>query len=272
MSALLASLILAFLAGLADLAGGLVTVRRRAMSRTTILLLTGLAAGFIVAAALLDRVPEAMSEHNPWGPWWLLVGFLAIYLVEYFFTGHAHDAPHEDSGSHQHALVSHQPEECLISPAASTAALLGLLLHTLFDGVAIAAGFMASPHTGAVMFLAVMFHKFPEGFSVAALMLGAGRSPTFAVAASGMLGVSTVIGAVLALAVTHVQDTHMQQSWAQALLSLATGTFLYIGCSDMIPATNRGENRAAVGMVLLGVALFVLSSWALLTAGLSHRH
>lgn len=271
------SLILALVAGLADVVGGFLTLSGRRGPLISLHHTTGLAAGFIVAAALLDRVPEAVTVTNPRGAWLILVGFLAIYLVENLFSTHAHLHEDEDhvvdpragEHGHGHALVSEfQPEECLISPAASNAALVGLLLHTLFDGVAIAAGFMASPHTGAIMFLAVIFHKMPEGFSVAALMLAAGRGSRFALLASGMLGVSTFLGAVLVTALVHTQAAVAQQTWAQAMLSLATGTFLYIGCSDMIPATNQGGDRRAVAMVVLGVLLFVGASVALQMLGL----
>lgn len=216
-------------------------------------------------------MPEALTVSNPHGPYYILLGFIAIYLVENLFSTHAHvhgadehvHDPHADEADHGHALVSQfQPEECLISPVAAGAALWGLLLHTLFDGVAIAAGFLTSRHTGIVMFLAVIFHKFPEGFSMSALMLAAGRNARSAVMSAGLLGVSTVLGAILASIVAS-----SQKGSAQIFLTLATGSFLYIGCSDMIPATNKGQDRKAVVLVLLGIALFMASNQALRLAG-----
>lgn len=263
---------LAAIAGLADLLGGLLTVARVRPTRHSILYATAIAAGFIVAAAVLDRMPEAMTVANPHGPYYILIGFLAIYLVENLFSTHAHvhgdeehaHDPHENEADHGHALVSQfQPEECLISPAAAGAALLGLLLHTLFDGVAIAAGFLSSRHTGIVMFLAVIFHKLPEGFSMSALMLSAGRTSKSAVTSAGLLGISTLLGAVLASVVGSAEA-----GWAQVFLTLATGSFLYIGCSDMIPATNKGQDRIAVLLVVLGVILFVASNQLLRMVGI----
>lgn len=280
------------LAGFADFAGGMLTVFRRKATRRSVLYATALAAGFIVAAAVLDRVPEAISEKNPHGPYHILIGFLAIYLVENLFSTHAHgheeddvhdhdhcDDPghmhdHADSeacehaheGEHAHALVSQfQPEECHISPAAAMAALVGLLLHTVFDGIAIGAGFLTSHHVGVVMFLAVIFHKLPEGFSASALMLASGRTSRSALMSAGMLGVATVVGTVLALAVGS-----LDAAWAQTFLTLATGSFLYIGCSDMIPATNKGQDRRAVVLVVVGVLTFIISTQVLRLVGLGH--
>lgn len=262
------AIILVILASLADLVGGYLAVARVKTTRQSILYATGLAAGFIVAACLLDRVPEAVREGD--NAIWLLAGFLVIYLVENLFSTHSHDHgpevedPRAHEVGHGHALVSEfQPEECHIAPPAANAALVGLVLHTLFDGIAIAAGFTASMHTGIVMFLAVIFHKFPEGFSVAALMLAAGRSRKFALVSSGLLGIATMVGGILALALS-VTDP----AWSHGLLAMATGTFLYIGCSDMIPATNHVRDRNVVGFVVLGMLLFWLSSYLLSMVGL----
>jgi ZIP family zinc transporter/zinc and cadmium transporter len=253
---------LAVVAGAADMLGGILTVAGLRTARISILYATGLAAGFIVAAAILDRVPEAMTQ-NPYGAVYILIGFMAIYLVENLFSTHAHDFPDTTPHQHAHALVSEfQPEECHISAHASTTAMVGLLLHTLFDGVAIAAGFLTSEHTGYVMFLAVIFHKFPEGFSASALMLSAGRGRRVALWAAGLLGGSTILGAVLTLLLSF-----HDASWSRVCLTLATGTFLYIGCSDMIPATNKGHDRKVLGMVVLGALLFALSSAGLRYAG-----
>ena len=56
------------------------------------------------------------------------------------------------------------------------AALLGLVIHTFFDGVAIASGLLVSTWLGGVIFVAIFLHKLPEGFTVASLMLASGQS------------------------------------------------------------------------------------------------
>jgi len=56
----------------------------------------------------------------------------------------------------------------------------GLLIHTFFDGIAIASGFLVSPALGWIIFIAVFLHKIPEGFTVSSVMLASGRSRGFA--------------------------------------------------------------------------------------------
>lgn len=268
------ALLLATLAGIAEISGGALTLLHRRPNRTLILRLTGIAAGFIVATVLLDRVPRVMHD-NPQGGLYTLVGFLALFLIENLFSTHAHS---HDQGAHvhvheppprghSHSLVSQfQAHECLISPASSYAAFVGLALHTFLDGVAISAGFAASPYTGFLMFLAVIFHKLPEGFSMASLMLAAGRGRRMAFGASALLGLTTVAGAFTALYLSAIRP-----SAAPGLLAVATGSFLYIGATDLIPAINSGDRRGVWG-VLVGVGLYGLSAWALHEAGLVHTH
>ena len=148
--------------------------------------------------------------------------------------------------------------EAPISNAASLAALAGLLIHTFFDGVAIAAGFELRESVGILMFLAVLLHKIPEGLSLSTIMIAAGRGKRFAFASVLAIAGSTVLGALTTFALGELDP-----STAHAALALATGTLLYIAASDLIPATNPAKSRWSILFVLLGVALYFFSVQAL---------
>ena len=173
----LIGLSLALVAGLADvLGGGLIAGRLRLSGRSLIYLL-GLGGGFMLAAALLGRLPEAM-EATPAAPLLVVTGYLVIFACENLFSTHAHEHDHalepavtDEHKEHGHALVGDlccEPD-APISNAASLAALAGLLIHTFFDGVAIAAGFELRESVGILMFLAVLLHKIPEGLSLSTI-------------------------------------------------------------------------------------------------------
>src|SRR6185436_16067446 len=82
----------------------------------------------------------------------------------------------------------------LVNPSVSISALVGMLVHTFFDGVAIGAGFMVSQSVGFLIFLAVLLHKIPDGFTISSIAITSGRSSRSALGAATSLGVSTVIG------------------------------------------------------------------------------
>ena len=82
--------------------------------------------------------------------------------------------------------------------AAGDSALLGLTLHTFFDGVAIASGFLVSGRLGILLFLAVLLHKLPEGVTIASVMVAGGaraaRGPSVRRRCSGG---ATILGVLL---------------------------------------------------------------------------
>jgi len=252
---------LALVAGLGDIAGGYLPLMKRQPSRRLLIHWMALSAGYILAAALLDMVPEALAEY-PKGTAFLFLGYIAIFLVESLFASHAHYPPAVEE--HGHALIEvPRRGEPLLSETASIAALAGLLIHTFFDGVAIAAGFRISQGLGVLMFLAVFLHKVPEGFSVSSITLAAARSRGMAFSSAIAIATSTLLGAA---AVLFISSNYGGIN--KALLALSAGTFLYISASDLVPATQRGESKSSPIFALLGVGAYYLSSHAVSLLGL----
>src|SRR6185437_10376200 len=131
--------------------------------------------------------------------------------------------------------------------------LLGLVVHTFFDGIAIASGFLISNWLGWVIFVAVFLHKIPEGFTVGSVMLASGRSRRMAFTSSVILGGSTLLG-VLAM-----------RAFAPMLhvgLPLSAGVTLYVAASDLIPEVNKEPGIRMALLVFVGVAvLLLLDNW-----------
>ena len=199
----------------------------------------------MLATALLEMIPESLKlrgDHESFffqdsSSVFLLV--LAGYFLVHFFEHTL--APHFHFGEETH------PEE--ISHAhASYAALLGLGIHTLFDGVAIASGLLVSTSLGILIFLAIFLHKLPEGFTVASLMLASGQSRRAAFVSSVILGGATLLGMALMFVL---------RSTVQDALPLSAGVTLYVAASDLIPEVNREPAIAMALLVFLGVAVML---------------
>jgi ZIP family zinc transporter/zinc and cadmium transporter len=105
-------------------------------------------------------------------------------------------------------------------------ALLGLTLHTFFDGVAIASGFLVSGRLGFLLFLAVMLHKLPEGVTIASMMVAGGESRGRALGAAAVLGGATVLGVLV---------TEQMTALARHGLALSAGVTLYVAASNLVP-------------------------------------
>ena len=160
-----------------------------------------------------------------------------MHFFEHTVAPHFHfgEETHHEEMSHAHA---------------SYAALLGLVIHTFFDGVAIASGLLVSTWLGGVIFLAIFLHKMPEGFTVASLMLASGQSRRDGIPVVGDLGAAHASGNGL--------DVCAAQPVADAL-PLSAGVTLYVAASDLIPEVNRENQESAMALlVFLGVAILLM--------------
>src|SRR5712692_7820896 len=157
---MLAYLTFATVAAAADLAGAVLVVTAHRKGQAPLRYFVAAGAGFMLAAAFVRMLPE--SANIPHAFLFVLIGYFGIHLFEHTV------APHFHFGEEVHP-------EALLDPAAGWLALLGLGVHTLFDGVAIAAGFMIGPALGALLSIAVFLHKVPEGFTIASIMLASGH-------------------------------------------------------------------------------------------------
>ncbi len=227
--------VLGLTAAAANLLGGYFIVRRE-WSRQYLKYFIALGAGFMLAAAFMEVIPESLRLAGEGALLLVLTGYFLVHFFEHTL------APHFHFGEETHV------QEISVQHAGYTA-LVGLMIHTFFDGVAIAAGFLVSLWLGWVVFLAVFLHKLPEGFTVASLMLASGQSRRIAFLASAMLGAATLAG-VLLLTVLRGQ--------LNFALPISAGVTVYVAASDLIPEVNREPGIRMALIVFLGVALMLL--------------
>ncbi|MCL6443894.1 MAG: ZIP family metal transporter [Alicyclobacillus sp.] len=235
---------LSAVAAFADLFGGMLTVIRP-LRGSKLVWMTGLGAGFLFGATVLDRLPSTMQVLPQSGALYITVGYLVLLLIDgWGMRTHVHVAPAE----RESFAIEHSP--VLMSKQAMLLALVGLIVHTFMDGVVIAGAFSISRSTGILMFIAITLHKIPEGFSMGAISLASGTTRKSALLSSTALAVSTLLGAFITLQLG-TADPYV----VKVLMALATGTFLYISTSDMIPAVKE-QHRQALFATVLGAAIF----------------
>lgn len=234
MSPLAISVILGLTAAIANAFGGAILVHRE-WERRYLRYFIALGSGFMLAVALKEMVPESLRLNPNWGAVLILGGYLLVHFFEHTL------APHFHFGEETH-------HELFVQTHRTYSVLIGLMIHTFFDGIAIASGFLVSPSLGWLIFLAVFVHKVPEGFAVASVMLAGGRSRATAWIASGLLGIATLIG-VLAMGL--VRDA------LTAGLPLSAGVTVYVAASDLLPEVNREPGFKMALLVFVGVGIFL---------------
>ena len=86
---MLLSFILGFIAAIADVVGGLVLIRRN-WEKRYLRYFVALGAGFMLAVAFLEMIPESLHFSPHWSPLLVLAGYCAIHLLEHTITPHFH--------------------------------------------------------------------------------------------------------------------------------------------------------------------------------------
>jgi zinc and cadmium transporter len=218
-------LIYAIAAAGANLLGAAAVVGRQHWSERALDTMLAFAAGFMISVAMIDLLPEALIRGGHTAAVIALGGYLAVHITQHVIGTHFH------FGTETHH----------VSEAVSVAALVGLLLHTFVDGVAVASGFGIGGAVGALVFTAVILHKVPEGLAISSLFLAAGQGKGRALLAASALGVATILGVVLTDQIGALRDHG---------LALAAGVTLYVGMSNLVPEFRaRGGWQLPVAFV-----------------------
>ena len=231
-------LLLGCVAALANVAGAAAVARGARLGLRVIELLVAFAAGYMLALALVAAVPEALARHPVTAAPVVLLGYLLVHLAQHTLTPHFH------FGEETHA----------VSAQASTAALFGLLLHTFFDGVAIASGFLVSPALGILFFVAIALHKLPEGVTISSLVIASGGTPQRGYLAAGLLGLATVLGVALTTSVGVLHEYG---------LALSAGVTLYVGASNLVPEFQGKAGWRLPVAFFAGAGAFLATHWLL---------
>lgn len=223
--------LLGLIAAGGNLLGGYFVIHKD-WSRRYLQYFLALGAGYMLGVALIDIIPESIRLSGQSALLYVLIGYFLVHLFEHTI------APHFHFGDETGCQESHHHHR------ANPTVLLGLAIHTFFDGVAIAAGFLVSTALGAAIFVAVFLHKLPEGFTVASIVMAGGKGRRAAMWAAGLLGASTLLGVLL---------TSALESQLKYALPLSGGVTLYVAATDLLPEVNREPNWRLALLVFGGV-------------------
>jgi zinc and cadmium transporter len=226
--------VLGLIAAGGNLLGGYFVVYRE-WPRRYLQYFLALGAGYMLSVAFVEVIPESVRLGGANALLYVLAGFFLVHLFEHTIAPHFHfgeETHTEEIHGHAHRTI-----------------MLGLAIHTFFDGVAIAAGFLVSTWLGVLIFVAVFLHKLPEGFTVASVVMASGRSKRKAVRAAGLLGAATLAGVLL---------TSQLQAQLKYALPLSGGVTLYVAATDLLPEVNKEPHWRMALLVFVGVATMLI--------------
>lgn len=224
-----------------------------------------LVSGLMVGLALLHLLPHAIEELGTakWGCGWMLAGFLAMFFLQRFLPFHHHDvdgAAHEGHCGHEHA----EPDEVLMAqPLSWMGVAAGLSIHSLLDGLALAAAVVSVRHGHGVGLavgtaVAVILHK-PFGAMAITTLIRASHTPRRWLhwVNLGFACITPIGAALFFVGAGHLAEAHPE--WLGVALAFSAGTFLCIACADLLPELQfHSHDRLKLSVALLvGLAIAI---------------
>jgi zinc and cadmium transporter len=255
---------------LASLLGGWIPTRVR-LTHTRLQTLISFVAGLMLGVALVHLLPHAAAElgNLDVAIGWTLAGLLTMFFLMRAFHVHHHgsagttdvdDHAHEPTACEAHGHFHEHAHDHQLSWLGVA---VGLSLHTLIDGIAMAAAVAAESHgetssllAGFGTFMAVLLHKPLDSLSITTLMTTAGYSVRQRHWVSFGFALMAPVGAAL-FWFGWDRMTLGSSGVLGAALGMAAGIFLCISLGDLLPEVEyHSHDRLTLSAALLaGVAV-----------------
>ena len=209
-------IVYSLLAGLSAIFGIFLVWRFENWTKKNAVFLISFAIGVLLTNAFFHLLPEAINLAFQNWFYWALGTIIFLYLIEHFIV--IHSCVEEGCKVHNIGKMS----------------FIGLSFHSLVDGLIIGAGFRVGLTLGALVSLAVIFHKISDGIFTYSLLIHDNVSKAKAWILSLAVALTTSLGAIL----TFIWAGEIKPEILGWLLAIAAGSFIYIGASDLIPESH----------------------------------
>jgi ZIP family zinc transporter len=229
--------LLSTLAGLGTGLGGLVVLVRKPGERLFVFLI-GLAAGIMIMMSFMELLSDSLRLS---GLFSAAVGFIAGSLILFlldFILPHKH-------------IVNEKGTINAKMFRAGTLIAIGISLHNLPEGIAVASGYSYLPEIGLVIAIAIALHNIPEGMAIALPLRMSGTSRWGAFRIALLSGLVEPLGALIASGFLAAFPGLMPFS-----LSFAAGVMVFITVDELIPiAHEHGHEHFTSFGIIIGFIL-----------------
>lgn len=214
---------------------------KKSMNSMVQRVLTGFAAGVMVAASIWSLLIPAIEQSESMGKWSFLPAFIGFWLGILFLLLLDFVIPH----LHMNSTKTEGPQR---SFQKTTMLLLAVILHNIPEGMAVGvvyAGWM-SGNSGISMMgalalsVGIAIQNFPEGAIISMPLRAEGVSKPKAFLYGILSGVVEPIGALLTIAAAGFVVPLLPY-----LLSFAAGAMMYVVVEELIPEMSEGKHSNA---------------------------
>jgi len=232
------SLLWSLLAGICTTLGAAVLFLRKNWSNSNLSFFLGLASGVMSAVVAFDMLPSALINHGAKSAMiGIILGLLFMVLVN--------------------SLQSEGINSTRTLVGLGYMIMLGIALHDLPEGMAIAFGEGMKARTGMVIAFGIGIHNIPEGMAIAAPLLMSGMKKRFVLLQTLLLSLITPLGTILGRYLLY----HLP-GMLPLMLGLASGVMLYLVIFQLWPQAGYKDKFSrwwgfALGLLVILTATFI---------------
>jgi ZIP family zinc transporter len=195
----------------------------------------GFSTGLMLVISALELIPEAHADLGPFDTALATgVGAAALWFANLML-------------SHSHLVREHGHADTRLVKSAYLV-VIGLILHDVPEGFAMANAYIASPSLGLLVALAIALHNVPEELAMAMPAMTF-RSKRFLVRAAVLSALAEPAGAVLGLVAVDIHPTLNAY-----FMAIAAGAMIFVAVHELAPMARR---YGRLGWFVAGVALSV---------------
>jgi zinc transporter, ZIP family len=130
---------------------------------------------------------------------------------------------------------------------------LGLILHDVPEGFAMANAFLASPSLGVLVAIAIALHNIPEEFAIA-IPAVAGKDRALLFKAAIVSGLAEPAGAILGLFAVHLNP-----ALNPSLMAIAAGAMVMISFLELVPMARKFGKMESFALGIAGSVVVYLA-------------
>ena len=236
-----------------SLGAACVFLMKKSMSDRMQRILTGFAAGVMVAASIWSLLLPAMEQASAMGRWSFVPAVAGFWLGILFLLLLDHLIPH----LHRNSRYAEGPRSRLQK---TTMLVLAVTLHNIPEGMAVGvvyAGYLTgnveiSAMGALALSLGIAIQNFPEGAIISTPLKAEGVKRTRAFVAGVLSGIVEPVGAALTILAASLVVPALP-----SLLSFAAGAMLYVVVEELIPEMSQGKH-SNVGTVFFALGFCVM--------------
>lgn len=225
------------------LGGGIVSTSLQ-LSHKPLCALISFAAGTLLGVTLFAILPESLGI-NLW--WMVAIAFASGYALFFFISKFVHHVCPACAASHFDEDAAQRFSQI------ATALIIALSIHSVTDGIALGIGREIHVATAAnwSLFLGLCIHKFPEGFALGSLLIGAAfpRSAAFGWVAA--VEAATLLGGAIGFLFLANESIF----WLGLIMAHVGGGFFYLAAHAVLGEMVRHGKQLVLTSFCAGVAL-----------------